>query len=168
MTSKTIPNATSSPESGGGQLRLGSPDGVTTHPCGQAPAPASPSQVPESAKDMRMREISGRYGSGSLRSAHLQSCLESRLRVQLPTAGGMAWPQIWKAKVTPALRRYCQLALSGKPIEGKDYGMWELRQRRNGLSRRNMPRGDKSHLRRLRRQSKEDYGRHRIAATGGG
>ena len=124
MTLKTTPNATSSPESAAGQLRLDSPDGQMTGQCGQEAALASPLVAQESAKDRRMKEISGRYGSGSLQSANLQSCLESRLRVRLPTAGGMAWPQIWKAKVTPALRQYCQLAVSGKPIEGKDYGMW--------------------------------------------
>ena len=124
MTLKNIPTATSLLESAAGQLRLGSPDGAMTNPCGQAPAHASPSQAPVVKKAKQMKDIYGPHGSALSASFALQQSLESKLKVQLPTGGLTMFTMIWKPKVTPSGRRYCQLALSASRTKGNDCGLW--------------------------------------------
>lgn len=119
-----IPNAISSPESAAGRLHFDSQAGRMTNQCGLAVALASLS--PRQAKGLGLltRATSGPHGSGSSSSAALSESMENRLRQRLPTAGGMMWPQIWKAKATPAGRQYCQLAVSATRTKGIDCGLW--------------------------------------------
>lgn len=124
MTSVDTHNAISSPELADGALPFESQNGMTLDLFGQVVAPASHSAAQESKKATAMSATYGRIGQGSSASADLQRYLESRLREQLPSAGGMMWPQIWKRKATPALRRYCQLAVSASPTSGTDCGLW--------------------------------------------
>lgn len=123
-TSKDLPSATSSQVSADGQSLSDLRCGATIDLFGQVVAHANHSAAQESKKATAMSATYGRIGQGSSESVALQSYLESRLREQLPLAGGMMYPQIWKRKVTPARRQYCQLAVSASPINGIDYGLW--------------------------------------------
>lgn len=124
MISEDTPNATSLPVSVAGQSHCVPRCGVTIDLFGQEAAPASPSARQESKKATVTSATYGRIGQGSSQSQSLQSSLESKLHQLLPTAGGTMWPQIWKRKNTPALRRYCQLAVSAKPTGETDCGLW--------------------------------------------
>lgn len=100
------------------------PIGTTKDLFGQEVVPASLSVQPGSNKVKPTSGISGRFGSGSLPSAALQSSLASRLRMQLPMNGWTKPFMTWKEKVTPAGRRYCQLAVSPRPIAATGSGLW--------------------------------------------
>lgn len=125
MTSKDTRNAISLPGSEAGAALSDSRCGPMTDLFGQEVAPASPSAAPGNKAANRMSATYGRIGTGSSESAALQSSLENRLRQRLPLAGGTMWPMIWKRKVTPAHRRYCQLALSGHRTGETDCGLWQ-------------------------------------------
>jgi len=122
--SKDTHNATSSPESADGRLPCASPDGPMTDLFGQVVAPASHSAAPESKKATATSATYGRIGLGSSESAGLQRSLESRLRERLPLDGWMKSLMVWKRKRTPALRQYCQLALSALRTNETDCGLW--------------------------------------------
>jgi len=124
-TSKDTHNATSSPESAGGATPCDSQDGPMTDLFGQVVVPASHSASQVKTPSNQMSATYGRIGLGSSESVALQRYLASRLQARLPLAGGMMWPQIWKRKVSPALRRYSQLALSALRTGGTDYGLWQ-------------------------------------------
>lgn len=124
MTSDLTHNATSSPGLEAGASPSEWQDGMTLDLFGQAPAPASPSAPQDSKKERPTTAISGRYGSGSSESKGLQSSLESRLRQRLPMNGWTKQLMTWKQKATPSHRLYCQLAVSARPTEGTDCGLW--------------------------------------------
>lgn len=120
---KAIRNAISLQESVGGALPCDSPDGPMTNQYGQAVAPASHSVQQESKKAKMISATSGLNGFDLSASASLQQFLENRLQEQLPMDGGMMRRQIWKVKITPAGRQYCQLAVSALSTEEKDCGL---------------------------------------------
>lgn len=122
MKSNALHNAISSQGLGDGVSPCASQDGPTTSQCGQAAAPANHSVPRVSKKVKQTTGICGPYGIGSSRSAGLQSSLESRLHKLLPMVGGTKRPLIWKEKVTPAGRRYCQLTVSVRSTKETDYG----------------------------------------------
>jgi hypothetical protein len=122
--SPAIPNATSLPASADGPKPSDSPAGATILPFGPAHAHASHSAQPAPDEALTTPGTSGRHGSASLRSADLQSSLESRLRPQLEGAGSTLFTMTWKAKVTPAGRRYFQLAASVPRTSGSGFGSW--------------------------------------------
>jgi hypothetical protein len=121
-TSKDTHNAISSLESVAGATPCASPDGPMTDLFGREVAPAShlPRQVKERAN--RMSATYGRIGQGSSASAALQKSLESKLMMQLPQAGSMTSFMTWRRKRTPALRRYCQLVVSGRRMSVNGFG----------------------------------------------
>ncbi len=110
-------NATSLPESVDGQLPCASQDVMTLDLFGQVVALASPSQQQENKKATAMSATYGRIGIGSSESIALQRYLESRLQARLPLDGQMKSVMIWKRKVTPSHRQYCQLAVSTRLIK---------------------------------------------------
>lgn len=116
-------SATSSPASVDGRSPSVWPDGLTTDLFGQAVAPASRSAPPASAKVLPMNGTFGRIGHVSSSSAALQSSLANRLRARLGIPGSTPWPMIWKDKVTPLGRRYCQLVLSRLRTSASEYGL---------------------------------------------
>ncbi len=65
----------------------------------------------------------GRVGSVSSASESLQSFLANRLRLRLGIDGSTRFPTIWKDKVTPLGRRYCQLAPSVRRTSAAGYGL---------------------------------------------
>lgn len=125
MTSEDTHNATSLRESAYGQLPCEMLDGQTIDLFGQEAAPASRSARQERKPPNQMSATYGRIGQGSSESVTLQQSLASKLHQLLPTAGSMMWPLIWKRKVTPSLRQYCQLALLGRSTGATGYGLWQ-------------------------------------------
>jgi hypothetical protein len=91
---------------------------------GREAAPASRSPPPAKTKVDPTRGTYGRIGSVSSASANLQSSLESRLRRQLAGAGSTLFALIWKQKVTPRGRPYCQLQASARRTSGSEFGSW--------------------------------------------
>jgi len=118
------PNAISSQELEDGALPCNSQDGQQTDLFGQDHAPASHSVAQENKKAKQMKGTCGLSGTASSASAALQQSLESKLAARLPTGGLTMFIKGWKQKVTPLGRRYCQLAVSVRPINGTDYGLW--------------------------------------------
>ena len=124
MNCNNIHNATSLQGSEGGVTPYVLQDGQTTDQCGQVHAHASPSAAPEIKKEKQTTDTCGLSGSALSASAVLQQFLENRLQQQLPTGGLTKFIKDWKQKVTPAGRQYCQLAVSARPINETDCGLW--------------------------------------------
>ena len=118
------PNAISSQASEAGLMRSGLRDGLMIDQSGPAPALASlsPRQVGE--KGVLTSGTCGRTGFTSSGSVSLQSCLESRLRQNLPCPGSTLFVMTWKQRVTPSGRLICALRVSGRRTYGKDFGSW--------------------------------------------
>lgn len=76
-----------------------------------------------------MHDICGPSLTGSSASAGLQRSLESRLRAQ--NFGSIWFAMIWKDKVTPAGRQYCQLAPLGLRTGGIASGLLPTPQARD-------------------------------------
>lgn len=136
-------NATSSQASGAGPTHSDLRECQTMNPSGLEAAHASRGAKEISrrkvAEDLATRGIYGRRGMGSSMSIALQSSLESRLRTQWEKDGGTSLPAIWKKRITPAGRSYCQLALTVRTMRGKDCSGWPTPAARDGkdLSRSN-------------------------------
>lgn len=123
-TSKATTSVTSSPESVDGHEHSDLQTGTTLDLFGLEAVPASPSARPAKKPANQMSGTFGRIGQGSSASQDLQRSLENKLRQRLPLAGGMMWPMIWKRKVTPARRQYCQLAVLVRGINATAFGLW--------------------------------------------
>lgn len=121
---KATRNVTSSPASADGRSHYSLPDGRKTNRCGRDHAHASHSVLPDDKKVKTTIDTYGLSGNASSASAALQQSLENRLRQQLPTGGLTMFIKGWKRKATPLGRLYCQLAVSARPIDVKDYGLW--------------------------------------------
>lgn len=124
MKSDTTPNVTSSQVSEGGAWRSGKQDGPMTDLFGQEALPVSHSAVRVSKKAKKTSATCFPFGLASSASVALQQSLENRLRQRLPTGGLTMFIKGWKQKATPLGRRYCQLAVSARPINETDYGLW--------------------------------------------
>lgn len=124
MTFDTTHNVTSSPESAAGQSHSDRPCGRTIDLFGQEAAPVNRLAPLDKDKARMMNATYGRCGEISLRSADLQSSLESRLQARLPLDGWTKPLMIWRRKTTPAQRQYCQLAVSARLTDGTAYGLW--------------------------------------------
>lgn len=109
-------SATFSRVSASGATPCGAQDGPTTGPSGRALALASLS--PQLARDVGLMTsgIYGPIGSGSLRSAALQSWLASRLQARTDSGGSILYRLTWKARVTPSQRQICALRASAARI----------------------------------------------------
>lgn len=108
-TSPASPAATSSPDSADGTSLSSSPDGRQIGLFGPAPAPASRSRRPASARVTGIPAISGPRGFGSSASAALQSSLANRLRAATDWPGMTTFALTWRRRVTPSGRRILQL-----------------------------------------------------------
>jgi len=118
--SGSMTSAISSTESSDGPWPSSRLDGGTG-PCGQAPAPASPSARQGGRRGSRMKGTSGQLSSASSRSAALRSLLESRLRQRLEGAGSTLYSETWRRKATPAGRPYLAHTASAAPTSGSGY-----------------------------------------------
>lgn len=122
-TSEATDSATSSPASVGGAVPYDSQGGLTTKQYGREAAHASHSQAQGNEAANKMSATYGRLGQGSSESRSLQLSLESRLTTQLPLDGLTTLSMTWRPKATPALRRYCQLVVSGRPTNDSGSGL---------------------------------------------
>lgn len=127
LTLPATSSATSSPASAAGPTLYDSPDGPTTGPCGQDRVLASPFPVPVSTPEPPTSDTCGRSSCGSSRRVGLPLCSASKSpvrassdaltraitdRLMATRFGSMEFALTWKERVTPAGRRYCQLAAS--------------------------------------------------------
>ena len=71
-----------------------------------------------------MNDTFGPTGSGSLRSANLQSYLASKLMQRFAGDGWTLFRLTWKDKVTPSGRPYCLLRASKPRTQDTDYSSW--------------------------------------------
>ena len=117
-------NVISSPGSGDGAGRCGSPGGSMTGPCGRDHAPANLSARQAGERGLLTSGTYGRTGFTSSGSAGLQRFLESRLRQNLPYPGLTLFSMTWKQRVTPAGRLICALRASGRHTSGSGCGSW--------------------------------------------
>lgn len=124
MNLDDIHNATSSPGSQDGHTPCNLQDGHQTDLFGQAVALANHSQPPENKRAKQTNATYGLSGLTSSASTALQSFLESRLQQLLPMDGWMKSRLTWKRKDTPSGRQLSQLAVSVRPINGTDCGLW--------------------------------------------
>lgn len=122
--SETTIDATSSQGLACGTTHLTSHDGRKIVGFGPEAAPANLILQQVDKKVRRTIGIYGQNGSASSQSAALQLSLESKLQTQFPWGGLTLFIKGWKRKTTPLGRLYCQLAVSARPINETDYGLW--------------------------------------------
>ena len=104
MTFKGSLRPISSPAPEPGPMQLDLLVGLTTGPCGPAPAPASRSRKLASEPVLLMNGICGQTFIDSSALAVRPSSLASRLAARLGMLGSTESPLIWSAKATPAKR----------------------------------------------------------------
>lgn len=124
MTSRTTPNAISSPGSEFGHTHCAVPVGQTLDLFGLDHAPASHSVPPEKALDSTTSATSGPCLEASSASADLQRFLESRLQARTQMLGSTLYKLTWKAWVTPSGRCRSRLRASALRISGIDCTGW--------------------------------------------
>src|SRR6185437_5636842 len=107
-------------------------DGLTSCPSlpGVVPVKASPRRAAEQASTIR--DTFGRRGFGSSASCALQQSLASRLKQRLASGGSTLFSETWKAKATPAGRRYLGLAVSARRTSGNGFTGRPTTQSRDG------------------------------------
>jgi hypothetical protein len=127
-TCADINNATSSQESEAGRWLSATQDSWMRH--GQDRRLASRLARRERAAQKKTQDIYGLNCIVSSESAALQSCLESRLKRQLDTDGSIECTLIWKAKITPLRRRYCQLLARARHKLETGFTLWPRPQAR--------------------------------------
>lgn len=136
MTYEATSSAISSPASGAGATRSGSPDGPMTDLFGQALAPASRSAPPARSVAATMSATYGLRSSGSSESAALQGCMENRLQELLGSHGLTMFALTWRTQATPLRRRICALRAQGRHTSGSDSTGWPTPQSRDGANSR--------------------------------
>ena len=99
-------------------------DGLSLAPFGPDPVRASRSALPTAGANSKTHGISGLFGRASLRSANLQSSLESRLQARLASAGSTLYSLTWKVRTTPAQRPICALRASAPRTSGSGSIGW--------------------------------------------
>lgn len=124
MTCADTHNAISLPESAAGHTPCDWRAGQTIDLFGQEAPHANHSAAPATKKAKPMRDIYFPSGLTSSASAALQQSLESKLLARLPMGGLTMFIKGWKRKATPLGRQYCQLAVSARPINVTDCGLW--------------------------------------------
>lgn len=123
-TCEATPSAISSLASADGASPSDSPDGPMTDLFGRAVVLVSPSVVRENLGGGPIRAIFGQRGIASSASAALQSCLVSRLKQRLGTAGSTLFVMTWKVMATPSGRSVYLLRASGRRTSDNGCGSW--------------------------------------------
>lgn len=118
-TSKAIPNATSSPESGSGPTPFAVLDGGMTNPSGLGLLPVKDSAPQGRAKASRTSVTSGPCSSISSVSAALQFSLVSKLKRRSASAGSTLFKLTWKESTTPSGRPVSLLRASALRTSGQ-------------------------------------------------
>lgn len=123
-TSGSITNATSSPESADGVLRLDSPDGPTTESCGRAVAPASRSRKLADSLAPPMVGIYGLTFFDSSKPRGQRPSWVNKFQRRLGKIGSTEFTLIWKESVTKSGLSLPQLAPSTRLTAETDFGLW--------------------------------------------
>ncbi len=125
VTCTALLAATSLPGSPAGSLPCNSSAGLKTGPSGRVRRRASPSASATSPTEVVKEKLTPGtllpFSSGSSASVGLQLSLGNRLRQRWEKSGGMRPPASWKDVVTPARRRYCQLAPMVRSMKENGY-----------------------------------------------
>lgn len=124
MTFDTTRSAISSPESAFGHMPFGAPDGRTIDLFGPVPVRANLSPRQARELGLMMSGTCGLRGTGSSKSAALQSSLENRLRAKTQTLGSTLYRLTWKPWVTPSGRSRSRLRASVLRISATDSTGW--------------------------------------------
>lgn len=124
MTCADTHSAISSLVSPDGPMHCNSPDGQQPDPFGQAPAPASPSALLESAQEQQTNGTCGQNSSASSRSAALQLSLESRLRARMAAHGSLEYALTWKRWDMQSGPQICALRASVRRTSGSGCSGW--------------------------------------------
>ena len=117
-------SVTSLPGSVDGAEPCNSPDGPPTGLFGPEVAPVSRSPRRGSRKAKLTSDTCGHTSPGSSASVALQSCLESKLRALLVTAGSTEYVQTWRPLVTPAGRSYSGHTASARRTSDSGCSGW--------------------------------------------
>lgn len=120
-----IPNAISSPASPGGHMPSDLLDGPTSTPSGRGAVPASPSA--QRTNSPAVKPIDATFFLNSIVSpvsAHLQSCLESRLRARTDLNGSPEFVLTWKHQVMPSGPQIFRLASWARHRSANGSGLW--------------------------------------------
>jgi hypothetical protein len=123
VTSRDTPNATSSQASVAGPSRSDSL-GLQMPLFGLDLVPASPSASPDEEEGPTTHVTSGPSSTVSLRSAALQSSLESRLRAALDGSGSPEYALTWKVWAMESQLPICALRASVRRTSDNDSGGW--------------------------------------------
>ena len=118
------PRATSSPGSEGGLTPSSLQAGIQLDLFGVGAAPASRSQIPGPAVDLKTNATSGPSGTSLSGSAVLQLSLESRLRAHLGVNGSLESELTWKSWDMPLGLPICALRASTRRTAGSDFTGW--------------------------------------------
>ncbi len=120
LTLPGLDSGTSLLASADGATHSDSPASPTMPTSGPGPVRANRSARPVANSARATLDIFGQHGSHSSSSVALLSCVESRLRAMLASAGSTACSLIWKDRVTPSGRRI--LARRGLALRTSDSG----------------------------------------------
>lgn len=111
-TSRTSPNATSSPASACGPWHFAAPAGQMTDLFGLVPVPANLSARQAKELGLLTSGTYGRHSTTSSDSTALQQSLESRLRAKMQMLGSTLYKMTWKAWDTGSGRSRSRLRAS--------------------------------------------------------
>ena len=117
-------STTFSPGSGGGPAHSVWPGGRMIGRCGRDHVPVNLSARRAGDLGLLTSDTFGLPGTGSSNSAALQRFLASRLAGLAGLGGSILCSVIWKPWITPAGRRFCQLAASGHRTSGSAFSGW--------------------------------------------
>lgn len=131
MTSKDLPSAISSPESGPGPSRFDAPAGPTTAPCGLLAVLASLSARQAKAAGLLTSGTYGRISSTSPGSDALQRYLVSKLQASTRNLGSTLYKLTWKPWITASGRSRSRLRASVLRTYATDSTGWPTPQARD-------------------------------------
>ena len=114
MTLKDSTSAIFSPASADGVSPCASQAGPMIDPCGPGAAPVSLSASPDAGMASATHDTCGPSSDASLRSAHLQSSLENRLRAALDVTGSPEYALTWKVWAMQSGPPICALRASAR------------------------------------------------------
>lgn len=123
-TSLVTPNAISLPALASGHTPSAFPAGTTVDHVGLAPALVSLSARQAKEAGLLTSGTSGRTSTISSDAADLRSCLESRFRARMDSAGGTLYRLTWKRRTTPHGQSILAQRASVRRSSGSDCTGW--------------------------------------------
>jgi len=136
------PNATSSPELGGGHSLSEWQDGQTTNPSGPGPALANLSARQAKEQGLLTSGTYGRTSTGLFKTAALARSLVSKLQARTALVGSTLYKLTWKTRSTPAQESIFALRASVPRTSDNDFSGWPTpttRDHKDGKECQNVP-----------------------------